>query len=361
MNRKLLTVAIAGALAAPMAAQAVNFKISGHINRMVRYADDGAASDIQSLDNGASRSRMRVKGSADLGNGMKAGLYSEFALVRQRGSSSAIKTNGTGGPIDIRHSAVWFSGNWGKLTLGHTSTAADCADCAAFNTTWMANEATSPTDWLFGVGLREDNNNNPVAGKNIGSAWSTIDGTRDAEIRYDTPAFGPAAVAVDIGNNQKWAAGLKASGAAGGGKYAFRFGYDARDNASGFSQYIGSAAYQFSQGTSIQGGYAVRDFVTAGRSNAKQWWVMLAHNWGNNGVSVSYAQSNDLLADGADSDSIGVGYNRAFPKAGVDVYAGFQHITFDVNAAAGAGLGLTGTNGIQDVNAAIVGSRVKFN
>ena len=33
MNRKALTVAIAGALAAPMAAQAVDFTISGHVNR----------------------------------------------------------------------------------------------------------------------------------------------------------------------------------------------------------------------------------------------------------------------------------------------------------------------------------------
>ena len=54
MNRKLLAAAVAGALA-PMAAQAVDISVSGQVNRMIRYADDGHDSDVQHLDHGGAQ------------------------------------------------------------------------------------------------------------------------------------------------------------------------------------------------------------------------------------------------------------------------------------------------------------------
>ena len=42
MRKKALTVAIIGALAAPLAAQAVDFTISGHVNRALFVVDSEA-------------------------------------------------------------------------------------------------------------------------------------------------------------------------------------------------------------------------------------------------------------------------------------------------------------------------------
>ena len=41
MERKLIAAAVSGALALPMAAQAVEFSVSGHINRAIISVDGG--------------------------------------------------------------------------------------------------------------------------------------------------------------------------------------------------------------------------------------------------------------------------------------------------------------------------------
>ena len=43
MERKLIAAAVSSALALPMAAQAVEFSVSGHINRAIISVDGGGA------------------------------------------------------------------------------------------------------------------------------------------------------------------------------------------------------------------------------------------------------------------------------------------------------------------------------
>ena len=78
MNKKLLTVAIAGAMAAPMTAQAIKYKISGQVNRAVVFMDDGEQGDVRNVDSSSSGTRFRFRGSEDLGNGLKVGMYYEL-------------------------------------------------------------------------------------------------------------------------------------------------------------------------------------------------------------------------------------------------------------------------------------------
>ena len=49
MHKKALTVAIAGALAAPMAAHAVDVTLSGHVNRalFITDSDSGTSSSVE--------------------------------------------------------------------------------------------------------------------------------------------------------------------------------------------------------------------------------------------------------------------------------------------------------------------------
>ena len=54
MNKKVLAVAVSSALAAPMAAHAVKYKLSGQVNRAMVFTDDGEGTDIQFIDNGSS-------------------------------------------------------------------------------------------------------------------------------------------------------------------------------------------------------------------------------------------------------------------------------------------------------------------
>ena len=59
-----------GAMTAPMAAQAVKYKLSGQVNRATLFQDDGVQSGVRHVDNISSGTRFRLKGSEDIGNGM---------------------------------------------------------------------------------------------------------------------------------------------------------------------------------------------------------------------------------------------------------------------------------------------------
>ena len=78
MKPKVLTVAIAGVLAAPMAAQAVDFEISGHVNRALFITDTDSGTSGMEADNGSSGSRIRVVGSGEMMDGTTAGLNLEY-------------------------------------------------------------------------------------------------------------------------------------------------------------------------------------------------------------------------------------------------------------------------------------------
>ena len=72
MERKLIAVAVSSALALPMAAQAVEFAVSGHINRAIVSIDGTGADndgDLQHRDGRTSPSRFRFTGSEELESG----------------------------------------------------------------------------------------------------------------------------------------------------------------------------------------------------------------------------------------------------------------------------------------------------
>ena len=120
MNKKVLAVAVSSALAAPMAAHAVKYKLSGQVNRAMVYQNDGTNTDIQFTDNISSGTRWRMTGSEDIGNGMKVGFNWEWQ-VSSNPTGTAIGGGDFGGNTSgnaIRKAEVWFSGGWGKVSLG---------------------------------------------------------------------------------------------------------------------------------------------------------------------------------------------------------------------------------------------------
>ena len=77
MSRKFLV--IAGALATPMAAQAVDFTISGHINRALVVVDTDDSPRVGVEDNGESSTRVRATGSTEIEGGTTVGIQFEYA------------------------------------------------------------------------------------------------------------------------------------------------------------------------------------------------------------------------------------------------------------------------------------------
>ena len=136
MNKKVLAIAVSSALAAPMAAHAVKYKLSGQINRAAVYQNDGENSDIQFVDNGSSGTRWRMTGSEEIGNGMKVGFNWEWQRSSNPGTA-AIGTDGDRAASNsLRKAEVWFSGGWGKVSLGQGDGAGNGATEVDLSDTW---------------------------------------------------------------------------------------------------------------------------------------------------------------------------------------------------------------------------------
>ena len=350
MEKKLIAAAVSSVLAVPMAAQAVEFAVSGHVNRAVIILDqeghpeDG---DLQHVDSNASETRFRFTGSEELDAGLTAGVNLEL------GKPSAWRT---------RHAAVSLSGAGGKLTMGQTGTAASGAE--------DAHGAFNGGSWLAGV-------TNWCSYASPGPACVTDGVSRTDVLRYDTPSIGPAKIAVSTGNNEYWDAKLTLAGSMGEAGYDFRVGYWQREPADGLDNdaILTSGAISFGQGTSIGAAWVQDDFdldavkafgaylpesQRAGLADAnvtrdrETVFLTVDHSYGDGSVGLYWRQGDVSGSVGGakvvDVDSslwgIGIGHNIG---AGVSAYAGFRQVKKDDVVLS------------DDSNLYLAGMRVSFN
>jgi predicted porin len=374
MNKKILAVAISGAMIAPMAAQAVKYKLSGQVNRAVVFQDDGEQSGVRHVDAISSGTRFRLKGSEDIGNGMKVG----FAYESQWSSSKSytqrpdLNGDGSGGSGTLRQGNVWFSGNWGKLTLGQT----DGAGNGATESDWVPSGSyhgrtsfTGGLRWRTSGGgtlkgkapgtfsLDEDTGvvvADPGATLTESSTFNEYDAfSRHDVIRYDSPKLGPVTLAASIGNDSVWEVAMFGDADIGGGNLLFAafYGEDGQGVRSGGTddRWGGSLRYQFAQGTKISGTYAENENTSDQSSDV--FTVGIGHSWGNNTISTHYSQASDVT-QGYDDEAWNIGFDHNIPKAKTNVYASFFHTELDTPA---------GVASVEDHNTFVVGARVKFN
>jgi len=357
MNKKLLAVAISSALAAPMAAQAIEASVSGHVNRALMFVDDGQASDWGNVDSNASQSRLRVTGSGDLGmGGMKVGAAIEWAMGSNGSSAFDMKgANGNGGGNDsaftLRHSRMWFSGGFGKVTMGHGSGAYD-------GVSYYADQAGSASlagiingGASFGGGIFfRTAAGGTSATQRVGNNFSTLGGTRYDNIRYDSPKIGPLSVAIDMGDDQRWGIAARMTSKFSGASVKAAIGYMDSENTRGDERWGFTGSVLFSQGTNINVAYAEQE-TTAG-ADSDTFYVKLGHRWGPemvNSVAIDYQQVDDLTAAGSEATSWGIGFGHDIPGPGVNLYAGYKNWDLDQPGA-----------NFDDIDGFNMGARVKF-
>jgi predicted porin len=364
MNKKLLTVAIAGAMAAPMTANAVKYKVSGQVNRAVVFQDDGVQSDVRSVDSISSGTRFRFRGSEDLGNGMKVGMYYEMQTSSNPSSSSRPDQNAARNTdaLQVRQANVWFSGNWGKLSVGQLDGAANGgAEADLSGTTMSGTGATGRNSYTGGMQWRTTRAGgaqltNGGTALRAGNTYNSNDGfSRYDGIRYDAPALGPVSLRASVGNDQLWDVAARLNTALGGGKLSGAVFYGQASGPENVdARWGGSLSYLFSQGTSIGGHYSENEPDAVGATDAKSFSVKLGHKWGPHAVSIGYANGEDFQV-GFEEDGFELGYVHSLKKASTQLYASFQHAELDVPAAIAAAQG-----NAEDHNSFVVGARVQF-
>lgn len=364
MKKTSLAIAIAGLAATPLATHAVKYALSGQVNRAVVFVDDGADSQVRNVDATSSGTRFQLRGSEDLGNGLKLGFFWQLQTMSNPPGTQGAQSQGDAVAFDIRQANVSLGGAFGTLILGQTSAASDGAMEADLSGTG-ALTTSAVTTYSGGTAWRSSAPGRTALGFGPAGSYSSFDGGRLDAVRYDSPALGPVSVSASVGNDGYWDVAMRAGGDAGGGRYAIAAHYQdqtGRDGAAGGAgnrdrvQYGGSVSYRFSQGTSVGGHYGRRDDDLSGRDEATSWSVKLGHRAGRHAVSVQFAAGDDVFTNaggGVEARFVDVGYVYSMARAQAIVYAGFQHAWADADA--GAGLG-----GIEDIDTFVVGSRVSF-
>ena len=309
MNRKLLAAVVSGTLVLPMAAQAVEFSVSGHVGRAIAVMDDGSGGDnVGHTDSWASPSRFRMTGSEELDAGVTAG----FSLEYGAGNDANANPN-------MRQGNVYLSGGFGKLAIGQQSRATDGIPYSNYdNHAWLGTEIGCD---YCGEGAE---------------VFSTIySGSRGEGIRYDTPGLGPATVAVSSDGNDRWDAAVRVEGDAGVGGYQIKAGYTDDD---GTRKTMISGAVGLAQGAHFNAAW--------GQTNEDESDYLhfgVGYNAGDTSVAATYSTSD--IKGGGNSWAVGVGQSMG---AGVQLFAGYKNLAFEDEM-------------MDDYGLFVIGSRISFN
>jgi predicted porin len=345
----------------------VKYKLSGQINRAAVYQNDGQNSDIQFVDNGASGTRWRLKGSEEIGNGMKVGFNWEWQRSSNPGTA-AIGTDGDRAASNtLRKAEVWFSGGWGKVSLGQGDGAGNGTTEVDLSDTWNV-AYYGRTSFGAGVAWRCTGTAGGCDGANLttggvalthGDTFSEFDAfSRYDRVRYDSPSLGPVTLSVSAGQADRYEGAVRWSQGLGGGQISAGLFYG-QDTGVTEARYGGSVSYLFSFGTNITVAGAenepVPDALNTDSTKATTWYVKVGHKWGNNAVSVSYGESKDTFfvtgLGGFTDKGFQIGFNHNIPKAKVDLYAGIHGNQLDVPS---------GVASVDDIYAVVVGTKLKF-
>ncbi len=335
-------VILASAAILPLSAQAVDVKLSGQINRLLMYVDNGNDNGLVNADNSVSGTRWRLKGSGDIGNGVKAGVYFENQLQSNRSSAVSIggldtdgSGNVSGGQFTVRHANVWFKGDFGKITLGQGNGAANGSTEADKSGTDVVQYAGSSADLLGGMEYG-------TSGKTVGDFRNSFDGlSRNDNIRYDGGS-GPFGFAVSVGNGDKAELGLKFKTSDLEVRVAAWDESDSRQPDGRTGSAI-SASWDSGSGFNLTGAWATDDRNSKAPTN---YYVKAGYKMGSNAFAIDYSETSDLVP-GVDAQGASIAWVNNMMK-GVQVYASYRVETVD-NVA-----------NDDDVTAVIAGARVKF-
>ena len=359
-----------------MAAQAVDFTVSGHVNRAVVITDNDAGSSSGTVkDNRSSGTRFRMVGSGELDGGMSGGFNFEF-----------------GQAANLRKASVNFaSGGFGTLVLGLDSEAAD-------------SRAYSDKSGVFGIAHGQE-----MGGitETSGRYFGGLSGAGSAEgLHYTTPAFGPVALQASVAGDDRYSVSIQLNTATGFATVGGEVGILEHDNegvAGERTRTVGGSlgialtngltwSAAWAQGSNVGGAddanllciaadpdtgaitvpaagcvgteHSGTNWLPDGRRNPADTWndpdtakastdpsyvqTTVGYILGNTHVGVSFYRSSDFVNAGSQGTAIGLGVLHNMPKAGVDIYAAGQ--TYQVQD------GATDTTD----NVVVVGAKIAF-
>ena len=355
-----LTVAITILLILP-SAQAVDFKISGQVNRAILAGDNGNNSDVKFVDNDNSSTRFRFTGSNEFDENWKVGIVWENQMESNSSSDDSLNDDGEG-VIDIGSNDdttdVTFTERkmefyvehkkFGKLTLGQGDTASNGTAEVDLSGTDVVNYS-AVADMAGGFFFRTGDD---VVVESIADSFSNYDGlSRRDRIRYDTPRFYGFGLSGSYLNGQSWDVALRHSHEwQNFGKLAGAFGYVPGNNKRfPWRQFSASISFLHNSGLNLTLSHGNRDFDVSGRNDGKNYYGKLGYKFGKWATSVEYTHSEDVAEEGDEAKAFGAAV----------VWNTWESIQF-YGSYRWHDLSRDDVSNIKSLHAVMIGGRVKF-
>ena len=330
------------------AAQGIELKLSGQVDRALMHVDDGADSEWFNVDNGNSSTRFRFNAEGPVQPGWKAGILFEVEYRSNPSSAVTFAGRSVSPTLDERHMDVFVNGPYGTLRLGQGDGAANGASEVDLSGTTVAHYASSPDVG----GAFEYRSGGALSGASIGSTISNQDfESRYDRLHYQSPVFSGFMAEASWGHKQTdvTEVALRYSGKLGGlGTLAGALGWSREDAAAGGSDdetFGGSVSWLHDSGFNLTFSHTSRDLP--GRTG-KFTYLKGGYKTGKHAVSVDYGMGDDQAASGDEASVFGIGYVFT-PIAWAELFALYKVHSLDRPGVS-----------LDDITVFMVGSRVKF-
>ncbi len=359
--------AVPAMLAAPHPASAVqvyktdkfNVDLYGQVDRGILYANDGNDDNFYSVDNDNSSTRIGVKAQAKASEHFTAGLHMEWEY--QSNPSNVVwqdETNTSNDSFDKRFlDAYLMSDIYGKLTLGHGSTASDYSTEIDLSGTALASYVQVQA---MAGGIRfYDSTTSALSDVSVSNVFNNLDGdSRQDRVRYDTPdfyGFNVAASTVFENGNDDWDTALRYSNKMGPAKVSGAISYVSfGDSASKDNQVSGSVSMLLDSGFNVTVAAGNLSYKTAGRNDASYVYTKIGYiahlfSVGTTAFAVDYGKYQDMGMNDDDADTYGVMAVQKITDWHTELYLAYRNYNLD----------RTGTD-FDSINAVLGGFRFKF-
>lgn len=383
-NRK---AALSSALALVMAGlsspgHAMEFKVSGQLDRAFTVADNGNETDYASVDNIGSNSRFRFTGNEKMANGMNVGFIYEMSVVQFGSTEFDIGKNSGGGDVnlDTRKIDIYLEGDFGKVSFGKGDGAGYYANMMDYSETLYFGGGAWYTLYSSGISFVDDNGNQLYKIGQTNSVFNAVG--RQERIRYDSPSIGGLVLSTSLDNGNAYELAARYHVDLPGAKLATGLSWvDTNDlnieasptngqpltPGSEFKakQVLSASASLLLDGglnfTVSYGNDKTDAMANAGQANqegfdATNLFGQVGYLTGAHHFAVNYGETKDLIVEGTKGSQIGLAYVYDWSSA-VRLFSSYHLYSLDLPSSVKTAEGWGDANDISQLYAGI---RVAF-
>ena len=374
-----LALVVAG-LSSP--GHAMEFKVSGQVNRAITVADNGNETDYASVDNIGSNSRFRFTGNEKMANGMNVGFIYEMSVVQFGSTEFDIGKNSGGGDVnlDTRKIDIYLEGDFGKVSFGKGDGTGYYANMMDYSGTLYYGGGAWYTLYSSGISFVDDNGNQLYKIGQTNSVFNAVG--RQERIRYDSPSIGGLVLSTSLDNGNAYELAARYHVDLPGAKLATGLSWvDTNDlnieasptngqpltPGSEFKakQVLSASASLLLDGglnfTVSYGNDKTDAMANAGQANqegfdATNLFGQVGYLTGAHHFAVNYGETKDLIVEGTKGSQIGLAYVYDWSSA-VRLFSSYHLYSLDLPSSVKTAEGWGDANDISQLYAGI---RVAF-